>query len=191
MFAHKASCNIYAKLFQLFLSCCALCNVDMASKIKYSWIKSVLMIFFFVFCHLSSGRFQPYSSLPNHLFYSEEYNVLSPGVSTDIYVFILHSASVPGRKRNIGAARTDNSLHHMDRRMQLSMNQTHCVVIGSAKRKGRRVWWRGTQVSHHRWRNGKQWGRGGWTAWEEGMCNWAASKKRQFMWIREGKQGIT
>lgn len=75
-------------------------------------------IYFFYFPTYHLVRFQSYSSLTRHLFQSEEYKVLSPGLATDISVFTLHSASVPGRKRNTGTARTVNSLHHTERRMQ-------------------------------------------------------------------------
>lgn len=71
-----------------------------------------------IFSILPLRRFQSDSSLSGHLFHSEEHKGLSPGLSTDISVFILHSAPVPGRKRNTGTARAVNSLHHMERRMQ-------------------------------------------------------------------------
>lgn len=118
------------------LLCTVQCRHCFQNKIQLN--KICLNDLFFLFCHLSSGRFQSDSSHPSHLFHSEEYKVLSPVLPADISLFILHSASVPGRKRNTGAARTANSLHHVDRRTQLRVNQTHHVVVGSAKR-GRRI----------------------------------------------------
>lgn len=47
------------KAIPTLLSCCALYNVDIASKIKYSWIKSVLMIFFFYFATYHLVDFSP------------------------------------------------------------------------------------------------------------------------------------
>lgn len=145
------------------LLCTVQCVHCFQNKIQLNKI-CLNYIYFFLFCHLTSRGFQPNSSLPSYLFHSEEYKVLSPGLSTDISVFILHSALVPERKRNTGTARTVNSLHHTERRTQLGVNQTHHVVIGC----------RETELFPHRGRNevpGKQWDWGGWTAWEEEMCN--------------------
>lgn len=98
------------------LLCTVQCRHCFQNKIQLNKI-CLNGTFFFLFCHFSSGRFQSDSSLPGHLFHSE-YKLLSPGLSSDISVFILHSVPVPGRKRNTGTARTVNSLHHMERRMQ-------------------------------------------------------------------------
>jgi len=118
----------------------------------------------------------------------------SPVLPADISAFFLHSASVPGRKRNTRTAKTVNCLHHAERRMRLRLNQTHCAARISKEEGGRGIWGRGAQVLPHRGRNNKvpenHLKLGGWAAWEKEMWEWAASKKCQIMWIIEGKQDV-
>lgn len=51
----------------------------------------------------------------------------SPVLPDDNSVFILHSTSVPGMKRNTRTAKTVVCLPHVERRMQLRLKQTHCA----------------------------------------------------------------